>query len=78
VGLLGGVVSVSDCGAILLGFAFYPITKRIGLGTNVKESVFMSYAGFRGAVGIALSLSLGQMELQVSAICSYLTFYYAH
>ena len=41
-GLLGGVVSVSDCGAILLGFAFYPITKRIGLGTNVKESVLMS------------------------------------
>jgi NhaP-type Na+/H+ or K+/H+ antiporter len=42
----------------LLVFAFYPVTKSIGLGTNVKESVFMSYAGFRGAVGIALSLSL--------------------
>lgn len=38
--------------------AFYPLTKRIGLGTNKKEAVFMGFAGFRGAVGIALSLSL--------------------
>ena len=41
-----------------LVFLFYPVTKRIGLGTNVKEAIFMSFAGFRGAVGIALSLSL--------------------
>lgn len=39
-------------------FVFYPLTKRIGLGTNKKEAVFMGFAGFRGAVGIALSLSL--------------------
>ncbi|KAL7519475.1 hypothetical protein ACHAWX_004231 [Stephanocyclus meneghinianus] len=41
-----------------LVFIFYPLTARIGIGTNLKEAVFMSYAGFRGAVGIALSLSL--------------------
>lgn len=42
----------------VLIFGLYPITSRIGIGTNVKESVFMSYGGFRGAVGIALALSL--------------------
>ncbi len=42
----------------VLVFGLYPVTTRIGIGTNVKESVFMSYAGFRGAVGIALALSL--------------------
>lgn len=41
-----------------LVFAFYPLTSRTGLGTNIKEAVFMAFAGFRGAVGIALSLSL--------------------
>ena len=42
----------------VLVFSLYPITSRIGIGTNIKESVFMSYGGFRGSVGIALSLSL--------------------
>lgn len=42
----------------VLVFSLYPITARIGIGTNIKESVFMSYGGFRGSVGIALSLSL--------------------
>jgi NhaP-type Na+/H+ or K+/H+ antiporter len=42
----------------VLVFGLYPITSRIGLGTNVRESVFMSYGGFRGTVGIALALSL--------------------
>ena len=39
-------------------FGLYPITARIGIGTNVRESIFMSYGGFRGSVGIALALSL--------------------
>ena len=42
----------------VLVFGLYPITSRIGLGTNVKESIFMSYGGFRGTVGIALALSI--------------------
>lgn len=42
----------------VLVFGLYPVTSRIGIGTNVKESIFMSYAGFRGTVGIALALSL--------------------
>ena len=39
-------------------FAFYPVTSRIGIGTTWREAVFMSYGGLRGAVGIALALSL--------------------
>ena len=42
----------------VLVFGLYPVISRIGIGTNVKESIFMSYAGFRGTVGIALALSL--------------------
>ncbi|KAL7536985.1 hypothetical protein ACHAWF_005623 [Thalassiosira exigua] len=41
-----------------LVFAFYPITSRIGIGSSWREAVFMSYGGLRGAVGIALALSL--------------------
>eukprot|EP00580_Thalassiosira_gravida_P014083 CAMPEP_0201682116 /NCGR_PEP_ID=MMETSP0494-20130426/51456_1 /ASSEMBLY_ACC=CAM_ASM_000839 /TAXON_ID=420259 /ORGANISM="Thalassiosira gravida, Strain GMp14c1" /LENGTH=1055 /DNA_ID=CAMNT_0048165873 /DNA_START=148 /DNA_END=3316 /DNA_ORIENTATION=- len=42
----------------VLVFGLYPLTAKIGIGTNIKESVFMSYGGFRGSVGIALALSL--------------------
>ena len=42
----------------VLVFALYPLIVRIGIGANLREAVFMSYAGIRGAVGIALSLSL--------------------
>jgi NhaP-type Na+/H+ or K+/H+ antiporter len=38
--------------------AVYPITSRIGLHTNWKETVFQVYGGLRGAVGIALAISL--------------------
>jgi NhaP-type Na+/H+ or K+/H+ antiporter len=39
-------------------FACYPLISRIGLETNVKESAFLGFCGIRGAVGIALSVSL--------------------
>jgi len=39
-------------------FAFYPITSRMGIGQSIKEAIFMSYGGLRGAVGIALALVL--------------------
>ena len=42
----------------ILVFGFYPIISRIGIGSSWKEAVFMSFGGFRGTVGIALSLSL--------------------
>mmetsp|Transcript_27066 Transcript_27066/g.40073 ORF Transcript_27066/g.40073 Transcript_27066/m.40073 type:complete len:877 (-) Transcript_27066:218-2848(-) len=41
-----------------LVFAFYPILSRLGIKTNWREAVFMSYGGLRGAVGIALALAL--------------------
>lgn len=37
---------------------FYPIISRIGLKTNWREMFFFGFAGLRGAVGIALALSL--------------------
>ena len=45
----------------------YPVTKNIGLGTCWKETFFQVHAGLRGAVGIALALSL---DSQVSHISS--------
>ena len=42
----------------VLVFAFYPITSRIGVGQSVREAVFMSYGGLRGAMGVALALLL--------------------
>ena len=32
-----------------LVFAFFPVTAKLGIGTNWKEAVFMSYGGLRGA-----------------------------
>mmetsp|Transcript_21394 Transcript_21394/g.32963 ORF Transcript_21394/g.32963 Transcript_21394/m.32963 type:complete len:604 (+) Transcript_21394:235-2046(+) len=39
-------------------FTFYPLNRRIGLGTNWREAVFTSWGGLRGAVGITLALAL--------------------
>lgn len=41
-----------------LTFAVFPLTSRIGIRSSWQEAVFMSYGGLRGAVGIALALSL--------------------
>jgi len=38
--------------------AAYPITVRIGLKTNWKETSFQIYGGLRGAVGLALAIAL--------------------
>lgn len=37
---------------------FYPVISRIGLKSNWKEATFLAYGGLRGAVGVALGLSL--------------------
>ncbi|KAG7343805.1 cyclic nucleotide-binding protein [Nitzschia inconspicua] len=37
---------------------FYPIISRIGLKSDWREAVFLAYGGLRGAVGVALGLSL--------------------
>jgi len=42
----------------LLIFGFYPLVSRIGLKSNVREATFISFSGLRGAVGIALAISL--------------------
>ncbi|KAI2501690.1 sodium/hydrogen exchanger family-like protein [Fragilaria crotonensis] len=44
-----------------LMFSCYPITASIGLGTNLQETVFSSFAGLRGAVGIALAIFLDNL-----------------
>lgn len=42
----------------VLIFSFYPIISRIGIGSSWQEAVFVGWSGLRGAVGIALALSL--------------------
>ena len=37
---------------------YSPLTSRLCIGTNIKESIFMSYGGFRGSVGIGESLHM--------------------
>lgn len=39
-------------------FTFYPILRKIGLKSNWKEMFFLCFGGLRGAVGIALAISL--------------------
>lgn len=53
-------------------FGFYPIISRIGIGSSWKEAVFMGFGGFRGTVGIALSLSLANtiFEKKISQECT--------
>lgn len=41
-----------------LVFVCYPLISNIGIGTDWREAMFMSYSGLRGAVGLALALSL--------------------
>ena len=39
-------------------FVCYPVTSRIGLKGDIKETFFAAFGGLRGAIGIALALSL--------------------
>ncbi|KAL3935316.1 MAG: hypothetical protein SGBAC_009144 [Bacillariaceae sp.] len=46
---------------IIRGFLFgvaYPVTSRIGLKSDPKETFFQVYGGLRGALGIALAIAL--------------------
>ena len=43
---------------LVLFMVFFPIVSRFGLKSDWKEMIFQSFGGLRGAVGIALALSL--------------------
>jgi len=47
-----------------LVFLCYPLISRIGLKTNISESIFMGFAGLRGAIGIALAINLDSIVLK--------------
>ncbi|KAL7572005.1 hypothetical protein ACA910_001660 [Epithemia clementina (nom. ined.)] len=45
---------------------FYPIFSQIGLKSDWKETTFLAYGGLRGAVGVALALSLNRSVREVT------------
>jgi NhaP-type Na+/H+ or K+/H+ antiporter len=60
------------CIRAFLFMSAYPTTKRIGLSTNVKETVFMVHGGLRGSVAIALALALDNRVHAVGASQQYI------
>lgn len=62
--ILFASINVIRC---VLVFVFFPITSNLGIGQSIKEAIFMSYAGLRGAVGIALALLLSAETVKYSA-----------
>lgn len=50
-----------------LFFAVYPLTSRIGLKSSLPEVTFQSFGGLRGAVGIALAISLDNLVRKAEA-----------
>jgi hypothetical protein len=42
----------------LMMLLFYPALSRLGFGTNMRDVLFMTWGGLRGAVGLALVLVL--------------------
>lgn len=55
-------------------FAFYPLISVIGIGTSWQEALFMSYSGLRGAVGLALALSLFAEVYEITSDAVYREF----
>ena len=45
---------------------FFPVFSRVGLGSDWKEAIFLSFGGIRGAVGCALALSLSRSAREAS------------
>ena len=52
--------------SVVIGL-FFPLTSSIGIGQSWQEACFMSFAGLRGAVGIALALLLSAETIKYSA-----------
>jgi hypothetical protein len=45
---------------------FFPVFSRVGLKSNWREAIFLGYGGLRGAVGVALALSLTRSVREVT------------
>jgi hypothetical protein len=46
---------------------FFPVFSRVGLKSEWREAIFLGYGGLRGAVGVALALSLNRSVREVTA-----------
>jgi hypothetical protein len=45
---------------------FFPVFSRVGLKSDWREAIFLGYGGLRGAVGVALALSLTRSVREVT------------
>lgn len=57
-GYLFAVYALANIVRLLLHVTFSPIIRNIGLGSNTNEMLFAAFAGLRGAVGLAMAVSL--------------------
>lgn len=73
--LLYFYIQLSRC--VVVGI-LYMFLSRVGYGLDWKESIILIWSGLRGAVALALSLSVKVSFQQLCPSCSSLSWIYAH
>jgi len=62
-------------------FMSYPVLSRMGYGCSIKDAIFMSYGGLRGAVGLALAMTFmleSRNEYVIACSSPHITYHKSH